>query len=266
MSLKNNIKKITTKAKNTFSFQDNKQKINKSEIKGINICIVCFPKSGSTYISELLSEYTGFKRENYVHAWGRREQEWERKIVERLSLKNVVVQQHTRGSEACINLMKEFDIQTVILVRNIFDVIPSLMDHFQKESVLGPAMYLDKEHLLLPEADLSDMIIDMAIPWYFNFYVSWYYQSIKHNIPILTYEDFFSNQEEQFMNLCSIFKLEYSKSHYLLSCNNIKQRNSRFNLGKTGRGKEKLTIEQIKRIEKFANYYPDVNFTKIGIN
>jgi hypothetical protein len=41
--------------------------------------------------------------------------------------------------------------------------------------------------------------------------------------------------------------------------------NTRFNVGKTGRGREELSGAQIERIRSLTRFYPDVDFSPIGL-
>ncbi len=44
-----------------------------------------------------------------------------------------VVQQHVKGTQDNVRLMKEYAIRPIVNVRNIFDVILSLQDHWERE-------------------------------------------------------------------------------------------------------------------------------------
>jgi hypothetical protein len=258
MSVKEKIKELLNKGKD--------KEVPQGTGSGINICIACFPKSGSTYLSKLLSAYTGFQRVDYVHAWGRREQEWEKDIVEKMSGRNVIVQQHTRGSEATLKLIQKYNIRTIVLVRNIYDVLPSLKDHIFSEKVEVPGLYYDESHLSLSDEQFYDLLVDMMGPWYISFYAMWFYQCKKHGIPMLAYEDYFSNEEQEFGKLCGLLGLDYSADRFKAALADVKGANTRFNVGKAGRGISLLSQGQKERIKKFASYYPDCDFSLIGIH
>jgi hypothetical protein len=215
-----------------------------------------------------LANYLGYKKADFVHAWGAREQEWETAILERLQNNhiNVVVQQHTKASDATLKLIDKYNLKTIVLVRNIFDVIPSLRDHLlvdpRPQPVFNPS---DDFHMMDSVAQL-DMIIDLGASWYINFYVSWYMAIQSKGFTMVTYEDFFSDIEAKFKQLCEVIGFPFDKAIFKDAKDKTENGKTRLNVGEKGRGQKLLNDEQKNRIIKLASYYPKINFEKIGIH
>lgn len=143
-----------------------------------HILVACFPKSGSTWLSEVLSALPGFARINLVPVYDRREQElaFERLLVAHHL--NYVAQHHCRYSLATQHCLRAFSIKPVILVRNIFDCVVSMKDHIDRGidnpvTRIGPLAYIPRAYDGWPAEARLDFVVDMCVPWYFNFFVSW---------------------------------------------------------------------------------------------
>ena len=143
-----------------------------------HILVACFPKSGSTWLSETLSRLPSFHRVDLVPAYGRREQEL---AFERLLLfhtLNYVAQHHCRFSVATERCLNAFSVKPIILIRNIFDCIVSAKDFIDTgkehpDVMVGPMAYVPQVYLGWSDVQKYDFIIDMFVPWYYNFFVGW---------------------------------------------------------------------------------------------
>lgn len=232
------------------------------------ILVACFPKSGSSYVSRNLAALIGYE---FCFISGSIKNKPDKTILLtneqiltyskllRCSRKNIVSQAHCLATDRNMGLIKYFDIKTIILVRNIFDVCVSLRDHIlndqnQKQIIA----VVDNSYASLSSDRQLDFIVDFFVPWYLKFYVSWYRQSPF----FVSYEDMLSDEKDFF---CSL--LDYCGKHQDIKFIGQKldvnlQPKGRFNKGLAGRGSE-LTKSQKDRILNLLEYYPDVNFDRI---
>lgn len=238
--------------------------------RGKFLFIACMPKSGSTFLTNTLSELTGFRKTNLTYAFERNDQNlYLPKLVDCAHL-NTVTHQHIRATDSNLMLMQKFALRPVILTRNIFDVVVSIRDHFHNESYKFPTAYCDKKFFELDQKTQFDFIIDLALPWYFNFYVSWY-KAAKSNLVEtlwLTYDEAVINWEKTLLKTISFYKISKTKEEIQTALNrNLNKKNSqnRINKGIVGRGKKTLTLTQQNKIISYARFYPDVEFSPIGI-
>lgn len=232
--------------------------------------IACMPKSGSTFLSNALSELTGYRYVFLAYAYERSEQNlYLPKLIDSFS-SGSVTHLHLRATESAIELMKMFSIRPVILVRNIFDVVVSIRDHMFNEGFEFPTFYCDESFKSLDERSQYDFIIEQGIPWYFNFYVSWHEAISKKRIEglWLIYEEVVSDWHKTLRILADFYGIDKTDEEidYALQQTAIKSKKKiRLNKGILGRGLTFLTKEQRDRIVSMARFYPWINFSKMGI-
>ena len=111
------------------------------------------------------------------------------------------------------------------------------------------------------------MIVDLVVPWYFSFYVSWKEAVRKGacSVAWLSYEDFIANRKitlRQILDYCGIPATDQEIERALDA---VDVNDSRFNRGISGRGERRLNERQKQRIVRFARYYPRIDFSTIGI-
>ena len=230
----------------------------------MKILVACFPKSGSSYLSALISNLSGYSVASYVPYEGRREQELSEVHIEKVKeLENQVAQHHVRASEATLHLIRAYNLTPLVLVRNIFDCVVSLSDHMKNKSPVFPSGYFDERLAGLAIEDRINAVIDLAVPWYINFYVSWW-----HARPgaIVTYEDLILGGPERQAEYLQALGVKTDYQAVLTACQLTRQQGTRFNVGKPGRGRMLVDECGRQRIERFASYYPDVDFSPIGIS
>src|SRR4029079_9235611 len=82
-----------------------------------------------------------------------------------------VTQQHCRASDANVHMMQAFGIRPVVLARNIFDSVMSLVDFYNKGADYNS--YFRADYQSLDDETKVDLVIDNVIPWYLQFVASW---------------------------------------------------------------------------------------------
>lgn len=231
-------------------------------VRHTKIIVACFPKSGSTFLTNLIGNLQGFSVENYVPFHGRREQEMTEEAILAATGANQVCQLHIRASEHALALIKKYEFRPIVLVRNIFDAAVSLSDHMTKESPSFPMGYFELPIMQMPEEKRISAIIDLAIPWYFNFFVSWYRAQAD---AIVSYEDVVLGGPVRQLEFLRSLGLPVTQADVESAHKKAMTASAaRFNVGKTGRG---TAIPQVLRdqVQRLATYYPDVDFSKIGL-
>jgi hypothetical protein len=236
------------------------------------IVVACMPRTGSTFLTTALADITGFKRFPLNYAHGRNEQElYLPKLLDASSFGSVT-QQHFRATQANLRLLREFQIRPVVLVRDVFDATVSIRDYMLKEHAsTWPTFYSDDRFWDLSEERQFDAIIDLGLPWYFNFFVSWTEAARADEVSTLwlRYEDAmqdWSAAAKRVLEFCEIETSDSAIASSLEATTSRDPQSLRLNKGVVGRGKATLTIEQQDRIERFATYYPHVDFSMIGID
>ena len=238
--------------------------------RGDYIFVACMPKSGSTFLANALSELTGYRYVNLTYAYERNEQNlYLPKLIDSYGFGSVT-HLHVRGTNANIELMNTFSIRPVILVRNIFDIVVSIRDHMLQEGFEFPTFFCNEKFTELTEKEQFDFIIEQGLPWYFNFYVSWYVALLSKSIDALwlIFEEVVSDWNEALRNVAQFYgvkKTDKEIAEALEQTRKKRRQQTRFNKGKVGRGSSELTNDQKEKIVSLARFYPWVDFSKIGI-
>lgn len=234
---------------------------------GAHIFIACVPKSASTFLKNVLVNLTGFKDLFAVYAAGQNEHELYLPSLVEYADANRVTQQHCRASEANVQMMQAFEISPVILVRNIFDAVVSLLDFYRQGAYFNT--YFRNDFLNLDEPTQIDLLIDNVVPWYLQFVASWDLVEKEKRLEIfwLSYEDLTQKKTESIEKLLEFYGLGASRKNIEKSLETVQadSRRNRFNKGIAGRGKTVLSEAQKSRIRQFAKYYPTTDFSRIGL-
>ena len=240
--------------------------------RGDRIVIACLPKTASTFLQNVIAEITGYPIRDIAAGYGdaSEQDDLDLPLLVDTGFGGFVTHMHSRATDHNIKLMKMAKIKPIVLSRSIFDITVSVRDHVLKSAPFKwPMMYFQKSFLELEESAQYDYIIDLCLPWFFSFYSSWYYVEQSNEVEMywLTYEDFIKDKPEAVYNLCALHKINVSRQDAgdVVSKLESKRKKSNINVGRAGRGAELLTDGQLQRIRKFADYYPDVDFSRFGL-
>ncbi len=229
-------------------------------IRRPHILVACMPKSASSYLTTILGNVGGLRRRSIAHSFKQREQEIDPLRAAMRSLVPYVAQQHVRFSEGTNDLLRTFGIAPIVLTRNLFDVVVSLRDHVRKHPEI-PMAWFTKEHAKLADTELEAAITNLVIPWYINFYVSW------HSCPQalwISYDDVTKKTPGTIRSICDHVSISASDRDIDDAILKANKSLPRWNVGTTGRG-EALAPETKSALRRLCSYYPEIDFTKVGI-
>jgi tetratricopeptide (TPR) repeat protein len=234
---------------------------------GRHIFIACVPKSASTFLKNLLVNLTGYRDLFTVYAAGQNEHEIYLPTLQQSARLDTVTQQHCRASDANVHLMQAFGIRPVVLVRNIFDSLMSLLDFYNKGAF--QTSYFRSDWQFLDEETKIDLLIDNVIPWYFQFVASWDAAEKQRRLELhwLTYEDLVADKPSCILKLLEFYGLGVSRRGVEQRIAQIEseERKIRFNKGVTGRGRSGLNNRQKQQICNLTRHFPSTDFARIGL-
>ena len=233
-----------------------------------HILIASMPKSGSTFLRNVIGNLPEFKKYCLVPGFGGREQDIEESRI--LSYKQInteyfVSLQHVRRSDVLDEICSRHKIFRVVLCRNLRDVVFSLKDHI---AAVGPHRFLARMHAdyhTWEEHKKEEYIVDLMMPWYLNFFIGWMRCEDDYT-KLIWYEDLMPDKVE---TISSILK---AAGHLDVTIENIIEAidkkpekinlitSHRFNKGVSGRGRD-LSEKASERLLNLLSYYDLDNST-----
>jgi hypothetical protein len=234
------------------------------------ILFSCFPKSGSTYITSVLKEVTGYQGAVLAYAEGGNDQQLDPiRLIQHLQTP-VIAHHHMRATLANLELMHLFSIKPLIHTRNLFDSVISFKEfHEVLVDPENPMAFITDQFRVLPEQKRVDMIIDLVVPWYLHFYVSWknFDQRFSLGIHWTCYEELLEDPQTLFDKILDSCGIQPPKHALEKALTNVgKDASTRFNKGVSGRGESLLSENQKISIRSLCSYYSDVDFSPLGIS
>lgn len=237
------------------------------------IVVAAAPRTGSTYLSNILTRASGFPYARLCSAYSTNEHDLYFPGLYIMNQIGCVSQLHMKGTYHNVALLRTFGITPIILVRNIYDIVVSLMSDLRfKETRPGfgsglngySFIWQDESIKNCSNRNLIDAIIDLAIPWYVNFYVSWYRfcQQGTLDAKWVTYENMMADKRQTVIDIMDFVDARIVTPNL---DEILDYRAVTFNIGDSNRGNQILTSEQKKRIRHLFSYYPDINFDYYGL-
>lgn len=245
------------------------------EARGLrNVVVACFPKSGSTFISDRLAAIDRCERAVFVPVGERREQEIEAASVKRElrahPQSHLVGQLHMRLNVNTAAVCARFGMRCVVLTRDLMDCMVSICDHWDRESCVGPFGYWTPELVSdMERAGVSRLhaVTLTVAPWYVSFYLSWMHWrddwTAEEPPLFLTYEDFFTDARAGLEDLVARLGIEVTTSQVETALQ--VERSSRFNRGVSGRGREAFRKDRYAyaALLDLLSLYPSIDFSPI---
>jgi hypothetical protein len=237
------------------------------------IVVAGAPKSGTTFLCGSLIDLTGLPPFRLSAARSTNEHDLYLPALCLMSSHGCVSQLHMKGTFHNAKLMEHFGIRPILVVRRIEDIVVSLQ-HDLKEKALLPAsatgaegysfVWQDQYAKEMSEERRLDMIIDLAVPWFVNFYVSWYRLCEQGAVDALwiTYEQMMADKEG---TLRQILEFLGFRSPVAIHPAILTRKYGTFRDGRVGQSAATLTAAQRARIRALFSYYPTVDFGKYGI-
>ncbi|MCJ7777466.1 MAG: sulfotransferase domain-containing protein [Sedimentisphaerales bacterium] len=206
--------------------------------KNKHIFVACLPKSGSTYLTSVLREITGFSRGGLAESLTKnRSNDVRRDKIERYCRKNTVAKQHVLATKNNVELLKEFNYRPVVLTRNIFDAAVSLYDYIEREEYRSSG-YIHRQYFQMSREDKLMYLIHVHLPWYFSFLVSWQDACDEIDLLWVTYEGLFSDRVGTLSKILQFYSIAADAKRIEDAVGKMQGQDTRLNVGISGRGGE----------------------------
>ncbi len=230
-----------------------------------HLLVACMPKSGSTFLAETLTEVTGFANVVLGYGYEQNEQDLYLPAVVRAAGRDTVTQQHMRGTDPNIRLANQFGLTPIVLIRNLADIVVSISDHLHKTAIKASMGYLNERFFELDSNAKLDLLIDLFLPWYINFYVSWYdaEKSNKCRVLWVRYEEMVTDTPATIDRILTHCNIASTRERILTAVAAAKSGDVKLNKGVAGRGALLLNAQQHARIRALIRHYSWADFTPI---
>ena len=237
------------------------------------LVVAAAPKAGSTFLVNTLMQVTGLRGFRLCSAYSTNEHDLYLPALCVMNASGCVSQLHMKGTFHNAALMRSFGIRPIILVRRIADIVVSLQHDMRKKAGKpgvdsGRAgfsfIWQDRSTGALSDERLADMIIDLALPWFVNFYVSWHRLCEQGAVDALwlTYEELSANKEATLRRALDFLGF---RDVGPIDPELLARRYGTFRDGRVGQSEKALTPRQHDRIRALFAYYPDIDFGRYGL-
>lgn len=234
---------------------------------GHHILIACMPKSGSSLLFEALHRLTGWEKAFFAYGYMQNEQELYLPNIRAVAASNTVTQQHCRATNPNVHILQGFGIRPIVLVRNLADIVMSMVDFFDGGAVHNSFLAPDWENMK-PELK-RDAVIDHLMPWYVGFYASWRRVEMEKRLDCLfvRYEDMIADKPGTLKAIADFHGIDKTVEDCAAAVAAVEGNRTatRFNKGVAGRGAEALTDEQQARLKRIAAPYHSIDFSPVGL-
>lgn len=239
------------------------------------IVVAAMPRSGSTFLANVLTKMSGFPYARLCYAYSSNEHDLYPPALCFMNNIGCVSQLHIKGTPHNVNIMNVFRIKPIILVRNIYDIVPSLLRDLREKQQKPDLetgfhgysfLWQNMDTKNLSDEQMTDLIIDLVLPWYVNFFVSW--QDMCNNKYIkalwVTYEDLMENKSLKMKEIFDFLGVKSSVSGDALDTV-LNTEYSTFGSGKSGKGYSFLSKAQRVRVKNLFSYYKTTDLKMLGI-
>ena len=236
------------------------------------IVIASAPRTGSTFLLELLIRYSGFVENNYALKGGRcfhnltPTKMWVGRKI------NAFARHPITATVDNLELLQKFECKVIVITRNIYDILISLAEHLPRENLGWPFLNTDifGSHLssTMSNKTAIEFAANVALPWYFSHYVSWYREHKNGIVPILftDYREIENDSIEVVAKVCKFLNIKFDARRANSILENLFEERRKFNFhrGVSGRGVSKIGERQKKIIKEYIELIDDCDFQEFG--
>ena len=143
----------------------------------------------------------------------------------------------------------------------------SFYDHLTNAETSTPSAFTNRQiwDALDPQTRLS-FIVDLIVPWHFNFYCGWVTSTFcaHGRIKLVTYDELRNDTLGTVSSLLDYCGEARESAQIQAALDRQKTRKNRLNKGIVGRGAA-LPDSLKEHVRSFTRYYPDVDFSPLGL-
>ena len=213
-----------------------------------NILVCAAPKTGSSHIKLSLQKLL-----NYRSAYAVSDNALYNSAAQIVfHFDEQILHHHIEATPCNVAILNRYsdNVKVVLTLRNVLDCLVSLKDYLEWPRVIAPDPGAGADWDGLSDEQKYRWVAYNSTPWYFKFWVMW--QSCDVPRIEVWYEDFFEDQVAGVRRILDWVGIEEEYSdEQILSVTNRKE--GKFNVGRSGRGREILSQELIDVVYAHAD-------------
>lgn len=158
-----------------------------------------------------------------------------------------VVQQHTRAIGRNATILREFDVPVLVTYRNLFDSVLSFKESTRKDAEAGKGGKYTFLPLIIPdwtdwtESEVESWLVNNVAPWFILFLRSWLDADVEKKF--FRYDEYYRDQIKSLREVLAFLGVDPMAYPENLLRGITETKRSKFNVGKSGRGRELLLPE-----------------------
>jgi len=236
---------------------------------GRTILIACIPKTGSTFLLNVLAHATGYPAPKLCLSYANEENILCPETALSLGGVDKIAQEHIRATPQNLAVAQGFNMNVVVLVRDIFDSLLSMRDMLMTKTFGSVAALFQDDLSGFDEETQLDAVIAKFAHWQLDFFTSWT-RAIRDGrigAEVITYESMMAEKSLVIHGICRASGLTTTPDDVTAAIDAIDgdKDKSRKNIGISGRGKAAMTQRQIEEIQSMTRFYPDIDFSPLGL-
>ncbi len=254
-------------------------KYKKANFKqGKHLLLNSIPKSGTGFLLELMTTLTGFYKTNLNDSLIMPEYPTNNfyypELVDLYQKDLIIDAWHHSASDYNIEIIKKFNLKTVLLTRNIYDSMPSMRDYALKNiDKFNCRIHKEIDMESMDDEEQFDFLVKYSYAGMLQLYISWFRAKHEHGLDVMfiTYDDLVDNTAGTMRKICDYYELDKTQDDIqaaIEKVNSYKKNDPKihFNKGIKGRGSKLLTNDQRNKMLDYAdNFRKDIDFSILGL-
>ena len=235
-----------------------------------SVVLAFAPKAAGTYLRSAAVAAVGGSFVRTVHAQGGRDASFYLPTfllyyAGGFPARPLVTHVHMQALPANRHFIETLGLKPTIMIRAIPDMLASYADMLDDDPA-SPDNWLNirlpQNYTGLPQQAKNDFLVDMIGPWYASYFATWmeYAAEAPDKICVLDYDGFLTDPVATLETLLNHAGLPRSRDLCQLALDAVWENRSdfRYNKGVNGRGQARFTADQIARLQRQLDFYPNL--------
>jgi hypothetical protein len=235
------------------------------------ILLAFAPKAAGTFFRSAMIDLVGGQLIRAAHAQGGRDAVpylptflayYEGGVTNHVMVSHV----HMQALPANVNFIEAFGIRPIIMMRSIPDMLASYLDMLESDPEArkdGLNCRIPANFVEMSREAKADFAIDILGPWYASYFATWmrYSGDNPERVCVLDFDGFVASPAQTLARAAVHAGIPRTMDECQAAYdNNWKEREKhRHNKGRSGRGNEYFTPDQLGRLRRMLQYYPVLN-------